>query len=86
MGQPSSVDQVVLEGHDFGVALSAPYVLSLIQPTLDHLKATFVQHLHYYSVTSIGVGPFSVDVLTIDIHYTVTLDSASAEWSAGRPR
>src|SRR3954453_6136428 len=80
--QLGSVDQVVLDGHDFGVALSADWILGQVQPALDDLKAGFLQYITFHSETSIDLGPFgSPTVLTVDIHYTVTLTAAWAEWT-----
>lgn len=83
-GRLDSVDQVVLDGHDFGVALSAGYILAQVQPVLDQLKADFVEYIHFHSRTYIDLGWFGdVDVVTVDIDYTIRLTSAWAEWTGG---
>jgi len=83
-GQLASVDQVVLDGHDLAVAISADYILSKIQPTLDDLKDNFFEQIHFHSVTSTDLGFLGgIDWLTVDFYYTVTLTSAWAEWTGG---
>ena len=80
--QIESIDQVVVGGADFGVALSADAVLGQVQPVLDQLREGFWEQIHFHSETSLDLGPFgSPTVLTVDIWYTVTLTSAAAEWT-----
>ena len=80
--QIGSIDQIVLGASDFGVALSADAILGQVQPVLDQLRDGFSQQIHFHSETSIDLGPFgSPTVLTVDIWYTVTLTSATVEWT-----
>src|SRR5205823_137287 len=50
-----SIDQVVLEAHDFGVALRAEVLLRQIRPVLEDMRAGFVEHISFrdiqYNVT-----------------------------------
>jgi hypothetical protein len=82
-GQIDSIDQDLLEGRDFGIAISREYILSQVQPILDDVKANYHQNISYYSKTTLDVGLFDVDVLTIDIKWSVTLTGATASWSGG---
>jgi hypothetical protein len=80
----ASINQVFLQGTDFGVALGTNGILGRVQQVLDQLRQSFLEHITFHSETSIDLGPFGEPtVLTIDIHYTVTLTSATADWVGG---
>ena len=84
LGRLDSVTQELLDGSDFGVALSAGAFLSKVQPILDDLKAQFRQTLHFHHRDYVDLGAAGdVDVVTIDITWSVTLTSATASWTGG---
>lgn len=83
-GQLTSVNQEFLGGRDFGVAVSKGFILGNIQRELDALKESYRSTLYVHSVTRTDfLGDFDFDVLTVNIAYTVTLTTATAEWTGG---
>ena len=82
-GNIASVDQDLLEGRDFGIAISREFILSKIQPILDDIKTNFHQVVSFYYKYNVDVGFFDVDVITIDIKWGVSLTGATASWSGG---
>lgn len=82
-GKIESVDQDLLEGRDFGIAISREYILAQVQPILDDIKANYHQVISFYYKYNLDVGFFDVDVVTIDIKWGVGLTSATASWSGG---
>ena len=82
-GRIESVDQDLLDGRDFGVAISREYILSKIQPVLDDLRANFNQTFSFSYKANLDVGVFDIDVVTINITWRVQLTKATATWSGG---
>lgn len=82
-GRIESVDQDLLDGRDFGVAISRDYILSKIQPVLDDLKANFNQTFSFSYKANVDLLAFDVDVVTINISWRVTLTKATATWAGG---
>lgn len=83
MGQISSIDNVLLEGRDFGVAISRAYILLKVQPILDVVKQNFGLTISFTYKYNVDVGIFDVDVITVNISWLVTLTAATADWSGG---
>lgn len=82
-GRIESIDQDLLEGHDFGIAISRDYILSKIQPQLDDLRANFSYGFSFFYKANLDLGLFDVDVVTINISWTVKLTKATASWTGG---
>ena len=83
-GQLSSINQYFLGGRDFGVAISASFIIATIQRNLDALKASFNSVLHMRLVVHADLWIFGgVDVLTVNVSWRVTLRSAAAQWAGG---
>jgi hypothetical protein len=83
-GQLASINQELLDGRDFGVAVSKSFILANIQRELDALQTGYRGILRVHSVTRTDfLGDFDFDVLTLNIGYTVTLTSATADWWGG---
>jgi peroxiredoxin len=74
VGDIESVRQLFLAGEDFAVAVTSSYVLSQVQPALDALKSAPPQT---FTVT-VRLFIFKV----ISATYTVTIETATAKWSA----
>jgi hypothetical protein len=79
LGVLSSINQVLVDGHDFVVAVSRDYVVGLFQAAYDDLSAGFAPEFRV--ITHIDVGPFGGDVL--DIGYRVRLKNATFDWLDG---
>ena len=82
-GQIASINNVLLEGRDFGVAISREYILSQVQPILDDVKQNFSLTISFSYKYNVDVGIFDVDVITVNIKWRVTLTAATADWSGG---
>ena len=80
-GQLTSINQDVLDGRDFGVAISAGFIMSNVRRELEVLKRNYVSTFHYERRTTIDV--VDIPVLTIDLTWTIRLKSATADWSGG---
>ncbi|MFZ0611484.1 MAG: TlpA disulfide reductase family protein [Desulfobacterales bacterium] len=83
VGQVSSINNVLLEGRDFGVAISREYILSKVQPILADVKQNFGLTISFSYKYNVDVGIFDVDVITVNIKWRVTLTAATADWSGG---
>lgn len=70
-GSRNSINQRFLDGNDWGLAVSADYMLSRMRPMLDPLVGTQI-NVHHEQDAGIGGG------LILDYH--VRVDSASVEW------
>ena len=64
-----SLGQVFLDGSDFAIGISKDFVLSLIQPQLDAVKAS-------HPTFNVGIKYWGT------AHYTVTISKAEATWLA----
>jgi peroxiredoxin len=74
VGDIGSIHQLFLAGRDFAVAVTSTYVLSQVQPSLDALKSAPPKT---FPVT---VKLFLMKVISTT--YTVTIETATAKWSA----
>jgi hypothetical protein len=83
LGQIASINNVLLEERDFGVAISREYILSQVQPILDDVKRNFSLTISLSYKYNVDVGIFDVDVITVNISWRVTLTAATADWSGG---
>ncbi|MBV8991131.1 MAG: hypothetical protein JO372_21455, partial [Solirubrobacterales bacterium] len=77
LGDVASIKQVFLAGSDFAVAVSREYIMSLLDPPLAELRATSTT---FDVNVTIGIKPVAH---TFTATYTVSIDTASADWSAG---
>ena len=82
-GQLSSIDQELLGGRDFGVAVSSALIVSSIQRELDILKARFLSTFGIRSVMDADLGIFDIDAATVHVGWRITVAQATAQWSAG---
>jgi hypothetical protein len=82
-GQVSSINNVLLEGRDYAIAISREYILSKVQPILDDVKRNFSLTISFSYKYNVDVGIFDVDVITVNISWRVTLTAATADWSGG---
>jgi peroxiredoxin len=73
-GNLNSVQEIFLGGRDFAVAISREFVLSLIQPTLNALKAS-------HPTFSVTIKTFWGQ--TISGTYQVDFTQATAQWAPG---
>jgi hypothetical protein len=82
-GDLASVNDVFLDGWDFGVAVSREYLLSRIQPTLDDLRATFYQEFSIRIRVHTDLGFLGgIDWVDKTITWRATLTQATADWVA----
>ena len=87
-GQPQgniqSITQDALEGSDFAIAIAGEAIAARVQSYLDQLKASFATQLSFKHRTYIDLGDLGdLDVLTVDITWSIKLASASAQWAGG---
>ncbi len=78
LGRLESLERLILEGHDFAIAIGRDYILSQVQTALDEFTAGF--RFYPRIITKIDTGIFG-DVKVIDIAYEVVLTRGSVEWS-----
>ena len=71
-GSLAGINNLFLEGHDFGIAVSKEFVLSSIQPKLAPIVG-LQRDFHVHGDAGVGGG--------LEIDYHVRLDSATAEWA-----
>jgi hypothetical protein len=76
LGRLDSIDQIVLGGSDFAVAVSKDYILARVQRALDDFKGSFDRQFTIH--TELDFGLFDVEI--VDYHYRVSLTSATASW------
>lgn len=77
-GQLTSVTQDLLDGADFGVAISGASIVARIQPELDKLASEFQYIFRFRHRTT-----FVIDWVTVDISWRVGISQATAQWSGG---
>ena len=82
-GQLASINQELLDGRDFGVAISSGLIVSTIQQELDALKANYSATYGIRFVANVDLGLFDVDVLTVNVTWRITIGSATVQWSGG---
>jgi hypothetical protein len=82
-GQLSTVNQDLLDGRDFGVAISSGSIVSCIQRELDAMKAGYASTFRIRFVVNTGFELFNNDALTVNITWRMTINQATAEWSGG---
>jgi hypothetical protein len=82
-GQLSSVNQDLLEGRDFGVAVSSEFIVSSIQRELDAMKAAYSSTYGITFKLNADFGLFDVDVLTVNVTWRITIGLATVQWSGG---
>ena len=70
-GNLASLGEIFLQGHDFGLAVSADFIMSKVRPMVTPLVGWQV-NLHYTNDAGVGGG------LTVDYHARV--DTADADW------
>lgn len=83
-GDINSINQDLLDGRDFGVAVTREYIMGLVSQQLDAIKASASTTLRLYHRTYVDVGWFGdVDLLVVTIDYSIKLTSVSAQWLGG---
>jgi hypothetical protein len=71
-GNIASVNEIVLNGRDFAVAVSSEAILAAVEPSMDEFSGLELARIHW----SLDLWVFG----GLEIDYVITLDSATVEW------
>jgi hypothetical protein len=82
-GRIDSINQDLLEGRDFGIAIDRDFIMSKVQQEMDAIKESFQTTFGFQLKTNVDVGIADVDVLTVTIDWSIKLTAASAQWLGG---
>ncbi|HVF38657.1 MAG TPA: hypothetical protein VM939_02075 [Gemmatimonadaceae bacterium] len=83
-GNINSINQDILDGRDVGIAINRDVIIRKIQQELDAVKASFRPKFEVRSRTYVDLGFLGdLDVLELNLDYTVVLTSATAQWLGG---
>jgi hypothetical protein len=85
LGRIDSINQDLLNGRDFGIAIDRDFIMGKIQEQLDVLRASVPPTYGIIHKTSLDLGPLGgIDVLTLKLNWTITT-TASAQWLGAVP-
>jgi hypothetical protein len=82
-GSMASLDDVWLDGRDFGIAISKDVILGRVQSALDDAVEDLKPQVEVRLDPSVGAFGVEVELPTLYLDYRTRLTSATAEWAGG---
>jgi hypothetical protein len=84
-GKIDSINQNILDGRDVAIGINRDVIVSRIQEQLDEIKKSFRMIFRSRNRGGLNLGFADVKVGELNIDWTITLSSATAQWIGGIP-
>ena len=84
-GKIESINQNILGGRDVAIGINRDVIMSRIQAQLDEVRQAFRMIFRSRTRGGINLGFADVKVAQVNIDWTITLTSATAQWLGGIP-